>query len=73
MRVDKSTNELVHTEDKYYIIEEYQGKWSRWMPLNGKPYLPEYEFGEFSASGKCWQETGVHGCYDLEYAKTYCM
>lgn len=23
---------------------------------------------EFSASGKCWQETGVHGTYDVEVA-----
>lgn len=23
---------------------------------------------EFSASGKCWQETGVHGTYDAETA-----
>jgi len=23
---------------------------------------------EFSASGQCWQETGVHGTYDVEMA-----
>ena len=29
---------------------------------------------EFSASGKCWQETGVHGTYDVETAiKLYCI
>lgn len=71
MRVDKSTDELIHTEDHYYVIEEYQSKWSRWVGLS-RHYLKEYEFGEFSACGQCWQETGIHGCYDLEYTKTYC-
>lgn len=23
----------------------------------------------FHASGECWQETGIHGTYDLEYAR----
>ena len=71
MRLDKSTDTLIHTEDKYYIIEEYQSNWDRWVATNHY-YLPEYENGEFSACGKCWQETHVHGCYDLEYTKTYC-
>ena len=70
MRVDKSTG-IIHTEVKYYIIEEYQSKWDRWRTLTHW-YLREYEFGEFSACGQCWQETGIHGCYDLEYVKEYC-
>lgn len=32
---------------------------------SGKEYEP-YE--SFSASGKCWQETGVHATYDVEQA-----
>ena len=71
MRINKSTDELIHIEDKYYIIEEYQSKWNRWCGLTHH-YLSEYEFGEFSASGICWQETGIHGCYDLKYTKEYC-
>lgn len=72
MRIDKSTPEMIHYEDSYYVIEEYQSKWNRWMPLHDKFYLKEYEFGQHTACGACWQETRNHGIYDLEYAKAYC-
>ena len=71
MRVDKSIGDIIHTEDTYYIIEEHQSEYDRWVHIRHH-YLPEYEFGEFSACGRCWQETGKHGCFDLEYAKEYC-
>lgn len=29
---------------------------------------------DFSSSGQCWQDTGVHGTYELEFAiKLYCL
>jgi hypothetical protein len=72
MRIDKSTPEITHYEDSYYVIEEYQSRWNRWMPIADKFYLKEYEFGQHTACGACWQETRNHGIYDLEYAKKYC-
>ena len=72
MRIDKSTPEITHFEDSYYVIEEYQFKWNRWVPLTDRYYLKEYEFGQHTSCGACWQETGNHGIYDLEYAKAYC-
>ena len=70
MRPDYTNHGMVEEKTEYYIIEEYQSAWNRWVPLTHH-YLPEYEFGEFSSCGKCWQDTGVNGCYDYEYAKTY--
>lgn len=57
---------------EFYQVQEYQSAWNRWMNIADNYYLKEYEFGEMSASGQCWQETGCHGTYDLEYAKEYC-
>lgn len=71
MRIDKSENENIHTEDEYYTIEEYQSTWSRWCNLTHY-YLEPYEFGEMSSCGQCWQETGYHGTYNLNYALEYC-
>ena len=71
MKVDKSNGDLIHKEVTYYRIEEYQSKWDRWVRIR-EHYIPEYEFGEFTACGQCWQETRIHGCYDLEYTKEYC-
>jgi hypothetical protein len=56
----------------FYQIQEYQSKWDRWMVFFEPHYLEEYAFGEYTACGRCWQETGIHGIYDLEYAKKYC-
>lgn len=56
---------------KYYVIEEFQNKYNRWIPLVNKYYLKEYEFGENTACGTCWQETGKHGMYNKKYAKKY--
>ena len=72
MRVDKSTNDIVHYEDSYYVIEEYRFKSNRWIPLTSRYYLKEYEFCQHTSCGDCWQETSNHGIYDLEYAKVYC-
>ncbi|MDF2880223.1 MAG: hypothetical protein K0R54_780 [Clostridiaceae bacterium] len=57
---------------EFYQIEEYQSKWDRWRLCHDRNYLPEYEHGEYSACGECWQEIGVHGIYDEEYARTMC-
>ena len=71
MNQDYTNHGVVDQHAKYYIIEEFQSTWNRWMPLTHH-YLPEYEFGEFSACGQCWQKIGVHGCYDYEYTANYC-
>lgn len=34
--------------------------------------LHKYEFGETTSCGKCWQETSIHGSYNLDYMKEYC-
>lgn len=34
--------------------------------------LSKYEFGETTACGKCWQETGIFGSYNLDYMKEFC-
>lgn len=72
MRTNKSKNETIHYEDEYFIIEEFQSKWNRWVALGDKYYLNEHEFNDFSACGQCWQETGVHGTYNYDHAITYC-
>ena len=73
MRVNKSDGDSIHIEDSYYLIEEFHSKEEKWISLGiDNYYLPEYEFGEFSACGQCWQETGIYGCFNLEYAKEYC-
>lgn len=49
----------------------YSNEWHRisfdvaWVP--NECYKKEV-WNEFSASGKCWQETGVHGTFDVETA-----
>lgn len=55
----------------FYQIEEYQSAYDRWVTLQGY-YLREYKFGQNTACGDCWQEIGIHGIYDWEYAKKYC-
>jgi hypothetical protein len=66
------TIEAKPVDDKYnsgWFGISFDGsfKWGkRWYPdYSGKEYEP-YE--SFSASGKCWQETGIHGTYDVEKA-----
>ena len=69
---------MLRTDGKYkiYIImHKYkdEGEWSRsgectqWIPkkvVRGKNYDKVKEvFAPFSASGECWQWTGVHGSY----------
>ena len=70
MRIDIHQPSAVKLEEKYYIIEfNSNGKWHQ---LVDQCYIPEYEFGQNSACGECWQKTGQHGMYDLAYAKEYC-
>jgi hypothetical protein len=57
-------------EEKYYIIE-YKCN-DKWYQLIDRFFLKEYEFGQNTACGDCWQKTGQYGMYDLEYAKEYC-
>ena len=55
---------MIRTEGKFTIYRiEHQwdgkGKWA--SSIENEHY--------FNASGDCWQQTGVHGAYDLEEAK----
>lgn len=46
----------------YYIVEEYQSKWDRWVNfLSEHYYLKKYEFGPQTACGDLWQKTGYFG------------
>ena len=55
---------MIRTEGKfsiYRIEHQWKGK-SEWVSsIENEQYFP--------ASGNCWQQTGVHGTYDLEEAK----
>lgn len=72
MRIDVNNAQAVKIEEKYYIIEEQYKDSGKWYQLTDKFYLKEYEFGQNTACGDCWQSTGRHGMYDFEYAKEYC-
>lgn len=67
-------NELASkTEYEYYTIEYLSGSDNKWTGIGDNFFsLREYEFGQFSACGECWQKTGIHGTFDLEYAKEFC-
>lgn len=67
-------NELSsRTEYEYYTIEYLSGSNNKWTGIGDNFFsLREYEFGQFSACGECWQKTGKHGTFDLEYAKKFC-
>ena len=74
---------MLSNDGKYTIyIIEFKGTGEKWCKLSFDAawFTPEiYEskrelFNQFSASGKCWQETGVHGTYEVEDAiKLYCL
>ena len=70
----KEGNELSsRTEYEYYTIEYLSGSNNKWTGIGDNFFsLREYEFGQFSACGECWQKTGIHGTFDLEYAKEFC-
>ena len=67
-------NELSsRTEYEYYTIEYLSGSDNKWTGIGDNFFsLREYEFGQFSACGECWQKTGKHGTFDLNYAKEFC-
>lgn len=67
-------NELSsRTEYEYYTIEYLSGSDNKWIGIGDNFFsLREYEFGQFSACGECWQKTGKHGTFDLKYAKKFC-
>ena len=68
----KASENIVSRHDYiYYIIEEYQSKYDRWVQVVDTFYLKEYEFGQNSSCGECWQTTGKYGMFDLDYAKKY--
>lgn len=71
MRTETIKNGEIRRKAEFYIIEEFQSRWNRWIRITDH-YLNRYKFGEFSTCGQCWQETGTEGTYELEYAKTYC-
>ena len=62
---------MLRNDGKYEIfVIEAKSKEGDWFKYNmdfcaypeGQPY------NDFSSSGQCWQETGVHGTYDVEIA-----
>ena len=72
---------MLRNDGKYeiFVIEfaskEYHP--DKWHPINWDCLWVKAEhmtpakqknFEAFSASGQCWQETGVHGTYDIEDA-----
>lgn len=68
---------MLRTDGKFEIyVLEFRSKKERevwhsisfdvaWVPSE---FYKKEVWDEFSASGKCWQETGVHGTYDVEVA-----
>lgn len=55
---------MIRTEGKFsiYRIEHQWENKSEWTSsIENEQY--------FRSSGECWQQTGVHGTYDLEEAK----
>jgi len=55
---------MIRTEGKFsiYRIEHQWKDKSKWASsIENEQY--------FTASGDCWQQTGVHGTFDLEEAK----
>lgn len=66
-------NGVVEEEYEYYTIEYLSGCDNKWIGIGDNFFsLREYEFGQFSACGECWQKTSIHGTFDLEYAKEFC-
>ena len=70
MRLNIHQTSACKMEEKYYIIE-YKCN-DKWYQLIDRFFLKEYEFGQNTACGDCWQKTGQYGMYNLEYAKEYC-
>lgn len=70
MRLNIHQTSACKMEEKYYIIE-YKCN-DKWYQLIDRFFLKEYEFGQNTACGDCWQKTGQYGMYDFEYAKEYC-
>ena len=64
-RVEKHKQALSYKEEDYYIIEEYQSAWNRWMCIGDTHYLKKH--GCFYRSG--WDKYGNYSITDLEYAK----
>lgn len=56
----------------FYKIQIHYSEWDKWFDIGDKYYSKQYEFGEYSACGKCWQEIWEHGIYDFGYAKQFC-
>jgi hypothetical protein len=58
---------------KIYVIQHLYPKTDEWaMSIYGSPEIRPNEPGirnTFTASGICWQQTGINGVYDLEDAK----
>lgn len=56
----------------FYQIQRHFDEWDKWYTMTDRYYLKEFEHGQNSASGDCWQTIGVHGIFDYEYARKYC-
>ena len=54
----------------YYTIEyQTESSGDKWYPISDKCFgLKEYEFGEHTACGRCWQITGEYGMFNKRYA-----
>lgn len=73
MFIEENKELKSRTEYEYYTIEYLSGSDNKWTDIGDNFFsLREYEFGQFSACGECWQKTGKHGTFDLEYAKEFC-
>lgn len=56
----------------YYIIQEHQTAYDRWISIGDDTYGLEKGHKDFTACGECWQETRVHGTFDKKYAIDLC-
>lgn len=60
------------TKVKYYIIEEHQAVYNRWVSIGDDTYGIDKEHGEFTSCGECWQKTGIHGTFNKQHALDIC-
>lgn len=65
---------MLRKDGNYTIfqIEEYQSAYDRWVLLQERHFLKQYEFGQQTACGECWQCTGEFGAFDEGYMRQLC-
>ena len=57
---------------KYYILQEHQTAYNRWVSIGGDTYGIDKKHGEFTSCGECWQKTGIHGTFNKQHALDIC-